>query len=81
MATGAPHLNARSLSRLGGTVKRLRLDRGLSQANLARASGVSRQWVIAVENGRTEGLEVGRLMRVLDTLDASLAIRDDRVED
>ncbi|WP_369374895.1 helix-turn-helix transcriptional regulator [Promicromonospora sp. Populi] len=71
-------LNARSLPRLGTAVRRLRLDRGLSQAELAEAADVSRQWIINLEQGRTEGLEVGRLMRVLDELDASLAVRDDR---
>lgn len=77
MTTGKV-LNARSLTRLGTAVRRLRLDRGLSQADLAEATDVSRQWIINLERGRTEGLEVGRLMRVLDELDASLAIRDDR---
>jgi transcriptional regulator with XRE-family HTH domain len=71
-------LNARSLTRLGTAVRSLRLDRGLSQADLAKAAGVSRQWVVNLERGNTEGLEVGRLMRVLDQLDASLTIRDDR---
>ncbi len=71
-------LNARSLPRLGGAVRRLRLERGLSQAELAQRTGVSRQWVIAVERGRTEGIELGRLLRVLDGLDASLTIRNDR---
>ncbi|MFJ3408034.1 helix-turn-helix transcriptional regulator [Promicromonospora sp. NPDC090134] len=71
-------LNARSLTRLAAVARRLRLERGLSQADLAGAAGVSRQWIINLEQGRTEGLEVGRLMRVLDELDASLAVRDDR---
>lgn len=71
-------LNARSLTRLGTAVRSLRLDRGLSQVRLAQTARVSRQWIINLEQGRTEGLEVGRLMRVLDELDASLVIRDDR---
>jgi hypothetical protein len=41
---------------------------------------VSRQWVVTVEQGRTEGIELGRLMRVLDALDASLMVRDDHAE-
>jgi HTH-type transcriptional regulator/antitoxin HipB len=73
-------LNARSLTRLGTAVRSLRLDRGLSQADLAKAAEVSRQWIINLEQGNTDGLEVGRLMRVLDQLDASLTIRDDREE-
>lgn len=72
-----PLLNARSLSKLGTAVRTLRRRRGWSQAQLAQKAVVSRQWVIALENGQTEGLEVGRLMRVLDVLDASLMVRDD----
>ncbi|WP_402467620.1 helix-turn-helix transcriptional regulator [Isoptericola aurantiacus] len=70
-------LNARSLPRLGAAVRRLRLDRGMTQAELARRADVSRQWLVGLEGGKTPGLEVGRLMRVLDALDASLTIRDD----
>lgn len=73
----APLLNARSLPRLGTAVRTLRRRRGWTQAQLAQAAHVSRQWVVALENARTDGLEVGRLMRLLDALDASLIIRDD----
>ena len=38
---------------------------------------MSRQWIIALEGGQTQGMEIGRLMRVLDALDASLMVRDD----
>jgi transcriptional regulator with XRE-family HTH domain len=77
MSTEGGLLNARSLSRLGSAVRTLRRRRGWTQIELAQAAQVSRQWVVAVEKGRTEGLEVGRLMRLLDALDASLTIRDD----
>jgi HTH-type transcriptional regulator/antitoxin HipB len=70
-------LNARSLARLGDAVAGLRKKRELTQRDLARDAKVSRQWLNALENGRTSGLEVGRLMRLLDTLDASLMIRDE----
>lgn len=68
---------ARTLPQLGLAVRRLRDRRGLSQAELATRADVSRQWVVAVEQGRTNGLEVGLLMRTLDALDASLTVRDD----
>lgn len=71
------YLNARSVTRLGTAVTGLRKRRGYTQAELARRADVSRQWLVALENGRTEGLEVGRLMRLLETLDASLVIRDE----
>ncbi|WP_307815928.1 helix-turn-helix transcriptional regulator [Myceligenerans indicum] len=73
-------LNARSLPRLARSVKRLRLNRGLTQAELARRAGVSRVWIINLERGETEGLEIGRLMRVLDELDANLTIHDQQAE-
>lgn len=73
-------LNARSLRKLGTAVRTLRRRRGLSQAHLAARAQVSRQWVIALERGGPEGMEVGRLMRVLDALDASLMVRDELPE-
>ena len=70
-------LNARSLPQLGQAVRRLRAQRGLTQVALADLAGVSRQWIISIEQGTTPGMEIGVLMRVLDKLDASLTIRDD----
>lgn len=70
-------ITARTPLQLGLAIRRLRDRRRLSQADLAERAGVSRQWIIAVEQGRRTGLEVGLLMRVLDALDASLTIRDD----
>ncbi|MCL3860882.1 helix-turn-helix domain-containing protein [Actinotalea sp. K2] len=81
MTTSSVLLNARSLSKLGTAARTLRRRRGWSQAELAQVARVSRQWVVALEKGQTEGLEVGRLMRVLDALDASLMIRDDTEPD
>lgn len=69
---------ARSLPRLGQAIKALRLDRGLTQAELAEAADVSRQWIVAVESGAKHGAEVGLLVRALDALGASLMVRDDR---
>lgn len=74
-------LNVRSLPRLGNAVRGLRLHRGLTQAELAAAAGVSRQWVVNVEAGRTRGIEVGRLMRLLDPLHGSLFIHVDSADD
>lgn len=72
---------ARSLPKLGMAIRTLRTDRRLTQAQLAAAAGVSRQWVVAVESGTKNGLEIGRLLHLLDTLDASLMVRDDLVND
>ena len=68
---------ARSLTRLGQAVKALRRERGMTQADLAEAIGVSRQWIIGIEKGAKERAEIGLIMRTLDELDASLLVRDD----
>lgn len=78
---GAPvtesRLNARSLPNLGAAVRALRLRRGLTQVELASRAGVSRRWLMNLEAGRTFGVETGRVMTVLDALDASLWVVDD----
>ena len=65
------------MKRLGESVRGLRLRRGLTQVDLARLAGVSRQWLITLESGDKNRIEIGLVMRVLDELDASLLIRDD----
>jgi transcriptional regulator with XRE-family HTH domain len=71
-------VNARTLRRIGSVTKALRTRREMTQAETADAAGVSRQWLIALEAGPADGVELGRLLRVLDVLDASIWIRDDK---
>ncbi|MCA9611014.1 MAG: helix-turn-helix transcriptional regulator [Myxococcales bacterium] len=59
---------------LGALIRERRVALGLSQLELARRAGVSRQWIVGVEAGKDRA-EVGRLFRVLNTLD--LAVRVD----
>jgi len=77
MLTRMRFRNARSLPRLGASVRSLRIARGMTQAALAESAGVSRRSLISLEAGKTSGMEIGLLMRVLDALDASLYIHDD----
>ena len=70
-------LNARSLPRLGTAVRTLRTRRGWTQLELAERAGVSRQWLIKCEAGQTSGLEIGLILQVLDSLAASLMVRDE----
>lgn len=72
-------LNSRSLPRLGTAVRTLRTRRGWTQVDLAERAGVSRQWLIKLEAGQAAGLEVGMILQVLDSLDASLMVRDDQL--
>ena len=55
---------------LGAVIRDRRHELGLGQADLAERIGVSRQWVIGVEQGRARA-ELGLVLRALD----SLAIR------
>ena len=70
-------INARTPAMLAIAVKALRRRRGLTQAELAAAAGVSRQWVVNLEANPAAGLDLGKLMAALDVLDASLWVRDD----
>ena len=54
----------RSARTLGMLLREQRRRRGLTQAQLARRAGVSRQWLSSLERGR-EGAELGRVLRTL----------------
>lgn len=60
-------------ARLGDQIRQKRLNRGLTQAELASLAGLTRQKVIAVEKG---SLSVGMAAyaRVLASLDCELAV-------
>jgi HTH-type transcriptional regulator/antitoxin HipB len=46
---------------------------GLNQADLASRVGVSRQWIVAVENGKARA-ELGLVLRTLAALDLTLTV-------
>lgn len=71
--------NVRSLPRLARAVKARRLEFGMTQAELALAADVSRKWISVLENGGVDGLELARVMRVLDALDAVLILETNPV--
>ena len=60
---------------VGTAVARARKARGLSQTTLARASGLSRQTISALERGAIPDLGVKKLMRVLEVLDLDFVVR------
>jgi transcriptional regulator with XRE-family HTH domain len=59
------------LRALGKRVRILRLTRELSQAELAEAAGMSRNFVSLIENG-AHGVDVVRLLRLAAALDIPL---------
>lgn len=56
--------NARRMERINERIKRFREQAGMSQGALARAVGVSRPAVSKWENGDTENLKLGNLIRL-----------------
>jgi HTH-type transcriptional regulator/antitoxin HipB len=61
----------RTPSDLGAAIRDRRRQLELDQATLARRIGVSRQWVIAIERGRSRA-ELGLVLRALDALGIGL---------
>jgi transcriptional regulator with XRE-family HTH domain len=57
---------------LGKRIRLLRVDRELSQEQLARASGMSRNFVSSIERG-AHGVDVVRLLRLASALDVDIA--------
>lgn len=65
---------------LGALVRERRLQRGLSQEELARAVGVSRQWVVGLEQGKFRAFEI--VLRILGALALSIeVVADDESAD
>lgn len=59
------------LQELGSRLERTRLDRNLTQDQLAAEAGVSRQTIVRIESGGAAGLpSFIRVLRALDMLDA-----------
>lgn len=53
------------------TLRRLRLERGLSQSDLARATGISSSFLSLVEQGRSD-ITIGRLLRLAEFYDLEI---------
>ncbi len=68
LAMPAPNIAA-----LGGFVAELRRSLKIRQADLALRAGVSRQWIVAMEQGKPT-LEVGLVLRTLETLGLEVSV-------
>ena len=75
MATGVKSLvmAAPNAMALGDFVGTLRRGLKIRQADLALRAGVSRQWIVAFEQGKPT-LEVGLVLRTLETLGLEIEI-------
>jgi len=61
----------------GLVIREKRRDRKLSQAELARKVGVSRQWIVGIERGKSRS-ELGPVLQTLNVLDISLSVDVER---
>ncbi|MBS1868892.1 MAG: helix-turn-helix domain-containing protein [Actinobacteria bacterium] len=68
-------MDVRSLHDLAALARGRRRELGLSQAELAARTRVSRQWVNAFESGKATA-EVGLVIRLLDALDLRLTVTE-----
>jgi HTH-type transcriptional regulator / antitoxin HipB len=66
------------LADLGRQIERARSQRRLTQSELARACGLSRQTVSGLERGELGDLGVRKLERLLEALDLTLVLRPRR---
>jgi len=57
---------------LGAVIRERRKQLDLGQAELAKRIGVSRQWVVGIEQGRSRA-ELGLVLRTLDVLGIRLS--------
>ena len=64
---------------LGLRARERRRELGLSQAELGQRIGVGRQWIVAMESGKSRA-ELGLVLRAISALELSLRIDfDDRL--
>ncbi len=63
---------------LGLLIRRARRARGMTQADLARAAGVGRQWIVAIEAGKPRA-ELGKAFQTLAALGLSLSIHGEGI--
>jgi transcriptional regulator with XRE-family HTH domain len=59
---------------LGSEIRRARLGRGLTQAELAASAGLSRQTLNLLENGLVRELGIRKVLALLDKLGIELAV-------
>lgn len=66
-------MNIVSVKDLAVCIKQARNNRGWTQAQLAEQAGVSRDWVIGLEAGKTS-VELGLVLRTMKALGLPLSI-------
>jgi y4mF family transcriptional regulator len=68
-------MRVHSVADVAAAARARRLDRGLSQSELAKLSGVSRKWISEFEAGKTTA-EFALVIRILEALGLSFGISE-----
>lgn len=63
------------IQELGGEIRKARQARGITQAQLAREAGLSRETLNLLENGLVRDLGVRKVLAVLDNVGLNLAVQ------
>jgi HTH-type transcriptional regulator/antitoxin HipB len=72
-------MRIRSPSELGALIRSRRRQLGLEQSALAEKVGVSRQWIIGIEKGKSRAA-IGLILRTLNALGIFLDARNELAE-
>ena len=67
-------------AQLGTALKERRIDCGESQSSIAKKAGISRAWMVALEQG-APGVSVGVILRVLNVLGLSMTVASANAEE
>ena len=60
--------------KVGEKIKELRVEKKMSQEDLSRASGVSRQTILTLETGKACSANTGTLAALAKALDVSISV-------
>ncbi|HWD62427.1 MAG TPA: helix-turn-helix transcriptional regulator [Humibacter sp.] len=59
---------------IGNIIRDRRLDRGMTQSELADAVGMSRQWIVRFENGNADTATLDHLLRLAEVLELDIGV-------
>jgi HTH-type transcriptional regulator/antitoxin HipB len=74
-----PDMKIRTATDLGAFIRERRIKLEMDQSDLAEKAGISRKWIVEVEQGKPRA-EIGLVLRTLTTLGVSLDIAVDRTQ-
>lgn len=65
---------------IGAFIHDARIERNLTQESLATLAGVSRSWLIGIEQGKRQRAELDKILNVLGALDINLVLERQSAE-